>query len=44
MNRRRVAIVGAGQSGMQLALGLLRAGHEVTVFRTARRRRLPKGR
>jgi len=35
---RRVAIVGAGQSGMQLALGLQRAGHEVTVFsnRTAR--------
>ncbi|QNK65847.1 flavin reductase [Variovorax sp. PAMC26660] len=32
MNRRRVAIVGAGQSGMQLALGLLGAGHEVTVF------------
>ncbi|AGU53396.1 putative FMN reductase [Variovorax paradoxus B4] len=36
--KRRVAIVGAGQSGMQLALGLQRAGHEVTVFsnRTAR--------
>ena len=29
--KRRVAIVGAGQSGMQLALGLPRAGHEVTV-------------
>jgi 2-polyprenyl-6-methoxyphenol hydroxylase-like FAD-dependent oxidoreductase len=27
----RVAIVGAGQSGLQLALGLLGAGHEVTV-------------
>ncbi|MGH8431378.1 MAG: NAD(P)-binding domain-containing protein, partial [Solimonas sp.] len=27
----RVAIIGAGQSGMQLALGLLGAGHEVTV-------------
>jgi flavin reductase (DIM6/NTAB) family NADH-FMN oxidoreductase RutF len=35
---RSVAIVGAGQSGMQLALGLQAAGHEVTVFsnRTAR--------
>ncbi|HEV3403891.1 MAG TPA: styrene monooxygenase/indole monooxygenase family protein [Gaiellaceae bacterium] len=28
---RRVAVVGAGQAGLQLALGLLRAGHEVTV-------------
>jgi flavin reductase (DIM6/NTAB) family NADH-FMN oxidoreductase RutF len=29
---RRVAIVGAGQSGLQLALGLLAAGYEVTVL------------
>jgi flavin reductase (DIM6/NTAB) family NADH-FMN oxidoreductase RutF/2-polyprenyl-6-methoxyphenol hydroxylase-like FAD-dependent oxidoreductase len=28
---RRIAIVGAGQSGQQLALGLLDAGHEVTL-------------
>ena len=28
---RRVAIVGAGQSGLQLALGLLQEGYEVTV-------------
>jgi flavin reductase (DIM6/NTAB) family NADH-FMN oxidoreductase RutF len=28
---RRVAIVGAGQSGLQLGLGLLDAGYEVTV-------------
>ena len=36
--KRRVAIVGAGQSGMQLALGLQRARYEVTVFsnRTAK--------
>ena len=27
----RVAIVGAGQSGLQLALGLLGAGYEVTL-------------
>ncbi|PLC06694.1 flavin oxidoreductase [Variovorax sp. RO1] len=29
---RRVAIVGAGQSGMQLALGLLAKGYAVTVY------------
>jgi 2-polyprenyl-6-methoxyphenol hydroxylase-like FAD-dependent oxidoreductase len=28
---RRVAIVGAGQAGLQLGLGLLAAGHQVTV-------------
>ena len=28
---RRIAIVGGGQSGLQLALGLLAAGHEVTL-------------
>jgi flavin reductase (DIM6/NTAB) family NADH-FMN oxidoreductase RutF/2-polyprenyl-6-methoxyphenol hydroxylase-like FAD-dependent oxidoreductase len=28
---RRIAIVGAGQSGLQLALGLAGAGHEVTL-------------
>jgi flavin reductase (DIM6/NTAB) family NADH-FMN oxidoreductase RutF/2-polyprenyl-6-methoxyphenol hydroxylase-like FAD-dependent oxidoreductase len=28
---RRIAIVGAGQSGLQLALGLLGAGHDVTL-------------
>jgi flavin reductase (DIM6/NTAB) family NADH-FMN oxidoreductase RutF len=29
---RRIAIVGAGQSGLQLALGLLGAGYEVTLL------------
>jgi len=29
---KRVAIIGAGQSGLQLALGLLRAGYEVTLL------------
>ena len=29
---KRIAIVGAGQSGLQLGLGLLAAGYEVTMF------------
>src|SRR6478672_4943236 len=29
---RKIAIVGAGQSGLQLALGLLQKGYEVTVI------------
>ncbi len=29
---KRIAIVGAGQSGLQLALGLLDAGYEVTLY------------
>ena len=29
---KRIAIVGAGQSGLQLGLGLLAAGYEVTIF------------
>ena len=28
---RRIVIIGAGQSGLQLALGLLQNGYEVTV-------------
>lgn len=29
---RRIAVVGGGQSGMQLAFGLLREGYDVTVY------------
>ena len=29
---KRIAIVGAGQSGLQLALGLLGGGYEVTLY------------
>jgi len=29
---KRIAIIGAGQSGLQLALGLLAAGYEVTLY------------
>lgn len=29
---KRIAIIGAGQSGLQLALGLLGAGYEVTLY------------
>jgi cation diffusion facilitator CzcD-associated flavoprotein CzcO len=29
---KRIAIVGAGQSGLQLALGLLGAGYEVSLY------------
>lgn len=29
---RKIAIIGAGQSGLQLGLGLLAAGHEVTIL------------
>jgi flavin reductase (DIM6/NTAB) family NADH-FMN oxidoreductase RutF len=41
--KRRVAIVGAGQSGMQLALGLQSAGHEVTVFSNRSAREIGEG-
>jgi 2-polyprenyl-6-methoxyphenol hydroxylase-like FAD-dependent oxidoreductase len=31
----RVAVIGAGQAGTLAAVGLMNAGHEVTVYRTA---------
>jgi len=31
-SQRRIAIIGAGQSGLQLGIGLLRAGHAVTLL------------
>jgi flavin reductase (DIM6/NTAB) family NADH-FMN oxidoreductase RutF len=41
--KRSVAIVGAGQSGMQLALGLQAAGHEVTVYSNRGAREILEG-
>ena len=32
MAMKRIAIIGAGQSGLQLGLGLLAAGYEVTIL------------
>ncbi|WP_055701354.1 styrene monooxygenase/indole monooxygenase family protein [Streptomyces silaceus] len=41
---RRIAIVGAGQAGLQLALGLLGAGYEVTLIAERRPRDVRGGR
>ncbi|MEV5241973.1 styrene monooxygenase/indole monooxygenase family protein [Streptomyces cinnamoneus] len=41
---RRIAIVGAGQAGLQLALGLRAAGHEVTVLSARTPREIRDGR
>jgi len=41
--KRRVAVVGAGQSGMQLALGLQRAGCEVTAFSNRSAKEIAEG-
>lgn len=40
---RRIAIVGAGQSGQQLALGLAGAGHEVTLVSNRTAEQLASG-
>jgi flavin-dependent dehydrogenase len=41
---RRIAIVGGGQSGLQLALGLLRKGYEVTVVSNRSPEQIRRGR
>ncbi len=41
---RRIAIVGAGQSGLQLGLGLLAAGYEVTLYSDRSAREILNGR
>ena len=41
---RRIAIVGAGQSGLQLALGLVDAGYEVTLVSNRTAEQLATGR
>jgi hypothetical protein len=41
---RKIAIVGAGQSGLQLALGLLKQGYEVTVVSNRTAEQVRKGR
>ena len=41
---RRIAIIGAGQSGLQLGLGLLQKGYEVTIMTDRTPEQLRKGR
>jgi flavin-dependent dehydrogenase len=41
---RRIAIIGGGQSGLQLALGLLQKGYEVTVVSNRTPEQIRKGR
>jgi len=41
---RRIAIIGAGQSGLQLGLGLLAQGYEVTLVSNRRAREIAAGR
>jgi hypothetical protein len=41
---RRIGIVGAGQSGLQLGLGLLEAGHEVVLLSNQRPEQILNGR
>jgi monoamine oxidase len=41
---KKIAIVGAGQSGLQLGLGLLAAGHEVTILSNRTAQDIAQGR
>src|SRR5690348_8559093 len=41
---RKIAIIGAGQSGLQLALGLLQKGYEVTVVSNRTAEQIRNGR
>ena len=41
---RKIAIVGGGQSGLQLALGLLQGGYQVTVISNRTPEQIRKGR
>lgn len=41
---RRIAIVGAGQSGLQLSLGLINMGYDVTIFTNRTAEQIAQGR
>ncbi|RMF10033.1 MAG: FAD-binding oxidoreductase [Alphaproteobacteria bacterium] len=41
---RKIAIIGAGQSGLQLGIGLVQKGYEVTVYSNRRPEEIEKGR
>src|SRR5437588_7309516 len=41
---KRIAIIGAGQSGLQLGLGLLGAGYQVTVYSDRSAKEIQNGR
>lgn len=41
---RKIAIIGAGQSGLQLGFGLLERGYEVTVYSNRRPEEIERGR
>ncbi|SDB94824.1 styrene monooxygenase/indole monooxygenase family protein [Acinetobacter boissieri] len=41
---RRIAVIGAGQSGLQLSLGLINMGYEVTIFTNRTAEQIAQGR